>query len=914
MKLKIIQATAISLLYCTASFSMDVQVGEPASVVVKVDAPKNIQKCNADITLPDGEVIEKDFSSPAFQESVSFTPKREGVQEIKWEGKFKFRGLASVTGCSGSGTIEVLVRKGGSKEDSLQAQAVTGISASTDRRTEDEALKAALKAFNEKKYADAVALLTPLAERNNREAQTLLGQCYQNAYFVSKDYQKSMELYRKAASQGSADAQFFIAQQYQEGQGVPGNEATAAEWFRKSSDAGNQRSQYALGIYYLNGRGGLKQDPAKAAELFQKSATKGFPHGYMRLAEIYESGTGVTKSQEQAGRWYQLAAAGGLKVPAGSAAQNLASNAVAREPANIVFLSRSKDTPRPGTNDNGETMLRNLDGSYTLDVSRKVDWALCPLYLETATAARSLSADLYASQLLGVFRLYLNKNKAKGAKDPREPVLANMQEGQSKYRNCLGYGRYLKFMGASQAATSRPDPAPIEILNRYTENTEKSVDIYEQYLRTGSLSLSGSYTTSDPRYSLREIMRSHVNTLQADFDNGIDAVVAVPDYKVEEFLKAQAQSGRSPWVPFYEYRYSDLVKSIAQEQSLQLEAANQHKLVQDELSTLASNDSRKKVAAVIMGNHSSSDAQVICTLKYSGNNAEAVLGYLYQIRSAAPASILKYLESVKRQMVDKKASFDKTYADINDFYLALKTDKCDVLVDYPKNLVQVQKAFERDQGFIPYAFKPMDVDGLYEVFAKSRGYESHADYVFSAAINGKPDQIRSLRQFALVDKEQYTKVAAQMAQEKYAAGAAVADVLSYLGDKEQAKTKGLTAVSVRDSRVASDREAARRRRESEAASIRSKKYMAVFSCTDPYGAGADSSLSMTLMQALMSSSQAYASTMTSSTYMKYCSNMNTPFSNVNLIVDAGEMVGESGAASYYIVKLQGASTVGVVGR
>ncbi len=78
----------------------DFVVGRQTPVRISVAADGN-QACNVEIQLPDGSRIERELSPPHFETTVGYTPRTDGPQTIVWEGRFRFYGSLSVSGCSG---------------------------------------------------------------------------------------------------------------------------------------------------------------------------------------------------------------------------------------------------------------------------------------------------------------------------------------------------------------------------------------------------------------------------------------------------------------------------------------------------------------------------------------------------------------------------------------------------------------------------------------------------------------------------------------------------------------------------------------------------------------------------------------------------------------------------------------------
>ncbi|MCC7036648.1 MAG: SEL1-like repeat protein [Alphaproteobacteria bacterium] len=93
-----------------------------------------------------------------------------------------------------------------------------------------------------------------------------------------------------------------------EGRGLPKDDKEALKWYRKAAEEKNYTpSIIALARFYQNGLGGLRKDPKKALDLFNKAAGRSDPVGMLELARIYREGSGVPKDNVRALQWYGLA-------------------------------------------------------------------------------------------------------------------------------------------------------------------------------------------------------------------------------------------------------------------------------------------------------------------------------------------------------------------------------------------------------------------------------------------------------------------------------------------------------------------------------------------------------------------------------------------------------------------------------
>ena len=130
------------------------------------------------------------------------------------------------------------------------------------------------------------------------------------AAFEAKFFQKAMALLSPLAQQGNPDAQYRMAIMFQNGLGYVKNEAEAMRWMRAAADQGMALALHGLGFMYLNGEC-VAKDEARAAIYFRQAAEQGLPGSAMTLGMMYEQGLGVEKNEAEAKKWYQRAEGGG---------------------------------------------------------------------------------------------------------------------------------------------------------------------------------------------------------------------------------------------------------------------------------------------------------------------------------------------------------------------------------------------------------------------------------------------------------------------------------------------------------------------------------------------------------------------------------------------------------------------------
>jgi TPR repeat protein len=109
-----------------------------------------------------------------------------------------------------------------------------------------ESLKEAKVYIQNLNYNPAIVLLEPLANRNNSEAQYLLGTLYYNGTGVAKDVAKAADLFAKAAQDNNVDAQLKLGIIYLEGVGVTKSLTNSRFWLEQASENKHPSAAAAL--------------------------------------------------------------------------------------------------------------------------------------------------------------------------------------------------------------------------------------------------------------------------------------------------------------------------------------------------------------------------------------------------------------------------------------------------------------------------------------------------------------------------------------------------------------------------------------------------------------------------------------------------------------------------------------------
>lgn len=304
----------------------------------------------------------------------------------------------------------------------------------------------------------------------------------------------------------------------------------------------------------------------------------------------------------------------------------------------------------------------------------------------------------------------------------------------------------------------------------------------------------------------------------------------VPDLKaVREFAGFE---------PFSEVKYDTLAQAVSRRQQAAAQRNQDVATWTTEINTLSEVNSLDKVGSITLsaprGERESIKA---CTLEYSGTQGQAVVAY--------GNNLIGYTSPTFRtQVSDLRATFNahqpyaNVYKSIDNFYVDYQKDptKCNIFVDFPKNLKTLISAMERDRKGVPFDINNLvSTMELREAWAKKQGYENLAASEFASQIRGNAESLKNLAEKGIRDKPEFDRNVLEMRTAKYSDNSTVEDVLTYLNDKAAAAQKrGATALSIRDERATAQRVEAERRNQEEqrrrAAYAKEFPYTATINC------------------------------------------------------------------------------------
>ena len=106
--------------------------------------------------------------------------------------------------------------------------------------------KAGFEHYLEKRYAEALPLLTRASELGSGEADSQLGIMHELGYGVPASPTEAFHCFERGAKRGDSGSQYRLGRCYQEGIGVPADKQRALYWHRKAAAQDNRLAPYAI--------------------------------------------------------------------------------------------------------------------------------------------------------------------------------------------------------------------------------------------------------------------------------------------------------------------------------------------------------------------------------------------------------------------------------------------------------------------------------------------------------------------------------------------------------------------------------------------------------------------------------------------------------------------------------------------
>ena len=134
-----------------------------------------------------------------------------------------------------------------------------------------------------------------------------LGSMYMSGRGVPLDYEKGMELYLLAAEHGNPHAIKFVALGYKRGLGLPQDNDKAALWEAKAASLSGADADVVF-LDSMQSKETELQDEEEIFAEFLRQANQGNARGLFYVSVAYTSGTGVARNYIKAEQWAREAA------------------------------------------------------------------------------------------------------------------------------------------------------------------------------------------------------------------------------------------------------------------------------------------------------------------------------------------------------------------------------------------------------------------------------------------------------------------------------------------------------------------------------------------------------------------------------------------------------------------------------
>lgn len=156
----------------------------------------------------------------------------------------------------------------------------------------------------------ALRVFTIACDAKSASACHHLGLLYANGTGTTKDLDKASEFFGRSCEfkhDAGCEELLKLATAYDKGTGLTADATKASALYQRGCDAGDMAACTSLGNFYLDGRAGAP-DLSKAELLLAKTCSdlenSAGCEGVVRLAKVYDTGTGTTKNEAKAATLY----------------------------------------------------------------------------------------------------------------------------------------------------------------------------------------------------------------------------------------------------------------------------------------------------------------------------------------------------------------------------------------------------------------------------------------------------------------------------------------------------------------------------------------------------------------------------------------------------------------------------------
>jgi TPR repeat protein len=140
-----------------------------------------------------------------------------------------------------------------------------------------------------------LTLLKEAALGGDADAQFQLGRYYLDGVWFEQSGSEAVRWMTEAAENGHGEALFMLSELYQEGSVVPKDMDRSLDLLIRSADSGYPWAQFKYAKMLKDGKTGT--DDRLMIGLFMKACEAGIPEAFYEMAQCYEEGRGVDRSE-----------------------------------------------------------------------------------------------------------------------------------------------------------------------------------------------------------------------------------------------------------------------------------------------------------------------------------------------------------------------------------------------------------------------------------------------------------------------------------------------------------------------------------------------------------------------------------------------------------------------------------------
>ena len=158
------------------------------------------------------------------------------------------------------------------------------------------------------RYTEAIPYLEKAIALGDNKGYVGLGTAY---YYGLQDYHNAKKYFEIACNKGNGDlgqalACSSLGEMYYDGKGVRQDYAKAAELWKKACDMEDANACFNLGVMYWTGEG-VREDYAKAVEPYKKACDMEYANACFNLGALYYDGKGVRQDYAKAAELWKKA-------------------------------------------------------------------------------------------------------------------------------------------------------------------------------------------------------------------------------------------------------------------------------------------------------------------------------------------------------------------------------------------------------------------------------------------------------------------------------------------------------------------------------------------------------------------------------------------------------------------------------